>query len=48
MIQRIFTNTRSLTNSIRFTYIEEWGEHFIRPLNIKTPEPYKNMYKEIK
>lgn len=48
MIQRLMVRTKGLTNVLRFNYIEDWEEHFIRPCNIKLPTQFKRMYKDNK
>lgn len=48
MIQRLFVKAKNLTQVLKYNFVDEWGEHFIRPYNIKTPEKYKNVYKDNK
>lgn len=41
MIQRLLIKNKSLTQTLKFTYLDEWGEHYIKPYNIKRPDVCK-------
>ena len=38
MIQRLLINSKGLTNKLKFTYLDSWEEHYIKPYNIKRPD----------
>ena len=41
MIQRLLIKTKNLTQTLKFTYLDEWEEHYIKPYNIKRPDVCK-------